>query len=79
VPKPALLTGITSVRNRGVEALVATIAVELRRRRPDLSIAVLGRGSDQDVPRLDALGVRLAAAPFTPERILQALREQPAS
>lgn len=58
VPKPALLTGITSVRNRGVEALVATIAVELRRRRPDLPIAVLGRGSDQDAPRLDALGVR---------------------
>jgi len=44
-----------------VEALVATIAVELRRRRPDLSIAVLGRGSDQDVPRLDALGVRFVA------------------
>jgi colanic acid/amylovoran biosynthesis protein len=41
-----------------VEALVATIATELRRRRPDLPIAVLGRGSDQDVPRLDALGVR---------------------
>ena len=58
MPKPALLTGITSVRNRGVEALVATIATELRRRRPDVPIAVLGRGSDQDVPRLDALGVR---------------------
>jgi colanic acid/amylovoran biosynthesis protein len=58
MPKPALLTGITSVRNRGVEALVATIATELRRRRPDFPIAVLGRGSDQDVPRLDALGVR---------------------
>jgi CO/xanthine dehydrogenase Mo-binding subunit len=27
----------------------------------------------------DALGVRLEAAPFTPERILQALREQPGS
>ncbi len=58
MPKPALLTGITSVRNRGVEALVATIATELRRRRPDLPIVVLGRGSDQDVPRLVALGVR---------------------
>lgn len=62
-----LITGITSVRNRGVEALLASTTAELRRRSPDLSISILMTGGAQDLARLQALGVGIAGR-FAPSR-----------
>lgn len=47
-----VITGITSLRNRGVEALVVTTVEELCRRRQDLTVNILTRTPDYDKIRL---------------------------
>lgn len=65
-----LITGITSLRNRGVEALLASTTAELRRRSPDLPICVLLTGGDQDFARLQAHGVEAVGPGSRPSRKL---------
>jgi colanic acid/amylovoran biosynthesis protein len=44
----AVITGITGLRNRGVEAMVVTTINQLRQRQPDLSISILTETADYD-------------------------------
>lgn len=53
-----VLTGITSLRNRGVEALVTTILAEFRRRLPSPRFVLLDRAPDYDAARLPQTDVR---------------------
>lgn len=50
----AVLTGVTSLRNHGVEALVATAIEQLRTRLREPSFVVLDRAPDYDASRLGA-------------------------
>jgi len=52
------LTGVTSFRNRGVEALTATILAEYRRRLPGAQFVVMDRSPEYDAFRLKAPDVR---------------------
>ncbi|MBE9209869.1 polysaccharide pyruvyl transferase family protein [Nostoc sp. LEGE 06077] len=54
----AIITGITGLRNRGVEALVVPIIEQLHQRRPDLAIDVLSCSPEYDEIRLQPLGVK---------------------
>jgi polysaccharide pyruvyl transferase WcaK-like protein len=54
----AIITGITGLRNRGVEALVIPTVEQLRKRQPDLAISVLTDSPDYDQLRLQSLGVK---------------------
>lgn len=51
-----LITGVTGLRNRGVEALVVPTLEQLRERLPELDARVLTASPDYDQRRLDALG-----------------------
>jgi colanic acid/amylovoran biosynthesis protein len=53
----AVLTGVTSLRNHGVEALVATIIEQLRARLDTPSFVVLDRAPDYDASRLTSSDV----------------------
>jgi len=68
-----ILTGITSFRNHGVEALVTTIIEQLRKRLPDPQFLVLDRGAEYDQSRLQASDVRFAvdltAKPYYSSRL----------
>ncbi|MBW4691504.1 MAG: polysaccharide pyruvyl transferase family protein [Lyngbya sp. HA4199-MV5] len=48
----AVITGITGLRNRGVEALVVPTIEQLQQRHPDLAISVLTKTPDYDHLRL---------------------------
>lgn len=50
--KKIVITGITTFRNHGVEALVASTIGELRTRLPGYTYTVLDRGSEYDTSRL---------------------------
>jgi len=47
-----VVTGITGLRNRGVEALLITTVQQLQARLPDVSITTLSATPDYDNPRL---------------------------
>lgn len=55
-----IVTGVTSFRNRGVEALVTTLVEQLRRRLPNPEFLVLDRGPEYDASRIEIPGVRFA-------------------
>jgi colanic acid/amylovoran biosynthesis protein len=58
--KHALLTSITGMRNRGVEALVASSVQQMRQRNPELPISILTKTPDYDALRTADMGrVRL--------------------
>jgi colanic acid/amylovoran biosynthesis protein len=54
----AIITGITGLRNRGVEALVVPTVEQLLQRQPDLAIEVLTDSPDYDEIRLQPFGVK---------------------
>lgn len=57
-PPKIVITGITSFRNRGVEALVTCTVEALRERVPGATFTVLDRSSEYDAGRLVADDVR---------------------
>ncbi|BAY25111.1 putative polysaccharide pyruvyl transferase [Calothrix sp. NIES-2100] len=54
-----LITGITGLRNRGVEALVVPTVEQLRQRSPHLPISILTRTPDYDEIRLHQYDTKL--------------------
>jgi len=52
----AIITGITGLRNRGVEALVIPTIEQLKERQPNLAIDVLTDSPDYDETRLQVYG-----------------------
>ncbi|WP_341527224.1 polysaccharide pyruvyl transferase family protein [Nostoc sp. UHCC 0302] len=54
----AIITGITGLRNRGVEALVIPTIEQLHKRKPDLDVEVLTCSPDFDEIRLEPLGAK---------------------
>src|SRR3990172_9798865 len=54
--KHVLLTSITGMRNRGVEALVVSSVQQLWQRSPELPISILTRTPDYDALRTADLG-----------------------
>lgn len=56
-PPAIVITGVTSFRNRGVEALVTCTIREIRDRLPGVSFTVLDRGTEFDRARLPAADV----------------------
>ena len=50
----AIITGVTSFRNRGVEALVTSIIEQLRKRLPQPEFLVLDRVPEYDASRVEA-------------------------
>ncbi|MCX7595552.1 MAG: polysaccharide pyruvyl transferase family protein, partial [Fischerella sp.] len=57
----AVITGITGLRNRGVEAMVVTTIEQLRQRQPNLDINILTETTDYDEIRLQHLNVNLTS------------------
>ncbi|WP_427162489.1 polysaccharide pyruvyl transferase family protein [Aliinostoc sp. HNIBRCY26] len=55
----AAITGITGLRNRGVEAMVLTTIEQLRQRLPELAISILSETPDYDEIRLRPDNVEL--------------------
>lgn len=55
---PILVTGITGLRNRGVEALVVSIVEGVRHRRPNAPVTVMTRTRDYDELRLAPMNVQ---------------------
>jgi colanic acid/amylovoran biosynthesis protein len=43
-----IITGVTGLRNRGVEALVTTTVDQLLQRHPDLSIDIMTESADYE-------------------------------
>ncbi|MEA5509371.1 polysaccharide pyruvyl transferase family protein [Crocosphaera sp. UHCC 0190] len=54
-----VITGITGMRNRGVEAIIVPTIQELRKRQPDININLLTRSPDYDQIRLESYDVKL--------------------
>jgi polysaccharide pyruvyl transferase WcaK-like protein len=48
-----LITGVTGLRNRGVEALVTTTIEQIRNLNPDIAINVLTQTPDYDQLKLN--------------------------
>ncbi|MEE4299930.1 MAG: polysaccharide pyruvyl transferase family protein [Pseudomonadales bacterium] len=59
-----LISGITGLRNRGVDALVRSIVHELRARDPECRITVVSKTPDYDGLRLAALDVAVVRDPY---------------
>jgi colanic acid/amylovoran biosynthesis protein len=55
-----LITGITGMRNRGVEAIVVPTIEQLRQRQPDVNIDILTWTPDYDKIRLKPYGINFA-------------------
>ncbi|BBD60665.1 putative polysaccharide pyruvyl transferase [Nostoc sp. HK-01] len=55
----AVITGITGLRNRGVEAMVVTTIEQLRQRQPKLAMSILTETLDYDEVRLQQYNVDL--------------------
>ncbi|OCQ98935.1 polysaccharide pyruvyl transferase [Nostoc sp. MBR 210] len=55
----AVITGITGLRNRGVEAMVITTIEQLRQRQPNLAMSILTETLDYDEVRLQQYNVDL--------------------
>ncbi len=72
----AVITGITGLRNRGVEALVVPTIEQLRQRQPDLAVSVLTRTPDYDGLRLQQYGTNLVDSSLrsSPQNRFQRLR-----
>lgn len=72
-----ILSGITSFRNHGVEALVTTTLDQLRQRLPDAQYLVLDRVPEFDSSRVDVKDVRFhydhTARPFYSSRLRRLL------
>ncbi|HEY9621765.1 MAG TPA: polysaccharide pyruvyl transferase family protein [Crinalium sp.] len=64
----AVITGITGLRNRGVEALVVPTVEQLLQRQPSLAINVLTKTVDYDTTRLQHYGVDLIEVPVNSGR-----------
>ena len=69
----AIITGITGLRNRGVEALVVPTVEQLQKRQPNLSVNVLTNTIDYDQLRLEQYQVNSMRIGF-PRTKLQQLR-----
>jgi colanic acid/amylovoran biosynthesis protein len=54
-----IITGVTGLRNRGVEALVTTTVDQLLQRHPDLSIDIMTESADYDHLRLPQSNINL--------------------
>ncbi|MBD2594943.1 polysaccharide pyruvyl transferase family protein [Nostoc spongiaeforme FACHB-130] len=59
--KKAVITGITGLRNRGVEAMVVTTIEQLRQRQSNLEIDILTETIDYDEIRLKPYEVKLSS------------------
>lgn len=71
----AVITGITGLRNRGVEALAVTTIEQLQQRQPQLSISILTETPDYDTIHLQEYSnIELLNASYTRDRLAQ-LRE----
>ncbi|WP_414575879.1 polysaccharide pyruvyl transferase family protein [Anabaena sp. CCY 9402-a] len=55
----AAITGITGLRNRGVEAMVLTTIEQLRQRQPGLAVSIFSETPDYDEIRLQQYNVEL--------------------
>lgn len=53
-----VITGISGLRNRGVEALVVPVVQQLQQRHPNIEIDVLTPSTDFDATRLDTYNVK---------------------
>ncbi|WP_026733924.1 polysaccharide pyruvyl transferase family protein [Fischerella sp. PCC 9605] len=71
----AVITGITGLRNRGVEALVVPTIEQLQKRLPNLNVSVLTKTPDYDQLRLQQYEAKPISIAF-PKTKLQKLRSQ---
>ncbi|BAY75404.1 putative polysaccharide pyruvyl transferase [Nostoc linckia NIES-25] len=72
----AVITGVTGLRNRGVEALLTTTVEQLLKRCPDLSIDILTETPDYDQLRLPQNNINLISANGDYKGWIQKLRNK---
>ncbi|MBW4686914.1 MAG: polysaccharide pyruvyl transferase family protein [Komarekiella atlantica HA4396-MV6] len=70
----ALITGVTGLRNRGVEALLTTTVDQLFKRHPNLTIDILTETPDYDQKRLQQDNVKLLNMATKHKDLMQKLR-----